>query len=275
MAMALMAGVRPPDWFGASRMVFVPRARGAVSLGHGEVATMAGDRRPLSLSSTDNRPIASFVGVVLRQAASEWCSSAQLGDAVMLLEPALHGVRRSDSGGLFFINLRAAFPSVRRRWKRARACAHAGPSASGAPSRQLVPGHIRHARGWRGAAGDHPHAFRHPSGVPRAWVGLCFGNRPVLKEGGIAASPSPYNRIVGFADVVAADLHRFVDVVAQMMSQLSDIDIAFDIGLVLAPARIMLLPLWAEDSREGASGPGQQAPAVGRCGRGRPLRPSL
>lgn len=80
-AIAMTSGERPPQWFGASRMVFIPKARGAVSVGPGEVADAAADLRPLGLSNTDNNGLTSFANAILCQAASESCSSAQFSFA--------------------------------------------------------------------------------------------------------------------------------------------------------------------------------------------------
>lgn len=59
---------------GASRMVS-SRWPGALSLGHGEIAAVAGELLPLSLMNTNNKLVGSFAHVVSCQAASESCSS--------------------------------------------------------------------------------------------------------------------------------------------------------------------------------------------------------
>lgn len=107
---------------GDSRMVFIPHVRESMSLGSGRVVAAAGDLRPLILSNAGKRFVASFASVVLWQAGAVYCTPAQFGfvaerQSVLLLEaPELRDVRCSNDGGLIFVDVRVAFPSVRHRW---------------------------------------------------------------------------------------------------------------------------------------------------------------
>lgn len=67
---------------------------------------------------------------------------------------------------------------------------------------------------------------------------------PVL-HGIMRLSPSPLNRLVAFADDVAAYLHRLLEMVCWLAALLSDAALAIGVGL--PPATMLVIPLWPDD----------------------------
>lgn len=252
-ATAMMAGARQPPWFGAARMVLIPKARGAVRVGPREVAAAPADLRPLSLSNTDNKLIAPFANAALRMAAAQCCSPAhfgfvaerQLGDAVLIPEAsALHGVRRSSSGGLIFVDFLAAFPSVRRRWIRRVLEVMGVPGQA----RRLVESLYLDTFALVAVGAAEPVPIRVLSGIrqgcPASGCIFALAIDPVLR-GIMGCSPSPLNRLVAFADDLATYLHHFLGMIRRFLELLADV--AGATGLQLAPAKTVIVPLWADD----------------------------
>lgn len=116
----LLVGGRPPDTFGDSLLCFIPKAAGAIEMGHRRLQL-----RPLSLSNIGNKIASLFLNDALRTVAARGChpmlfgfiEGRQLGDAVLLLEAsAVRGIWRSHASGTTCTDFTAACPSMLHRW---------------------------------------------------------------------------------------------------------------------------------------------------------------
>ena len=246
-------GVMPPASFGESIFAFIPKATGSLQLQPGEVAAKPRDLRPLSLANTDNKIIASFVNASLGPIAQLMCFHAQfgfiderqMGDGVLGLEAsALHGVRRSATSALLFLDFCAAFPSIAQAWIWLCMEHMCLPLWIVRVLRALyfnVTGIISF-----GSAA--PISINMLSGIkqgcPASGSIFALIIDPVIRWLSYKIS-SPINHLVAFADDVAIYMEDFLRHLPSLLNDLEQVQHAT--ALYINKKKTVLIPLWAPD----------------------------
>lgn len=203
-------------------------------------ATHKRKKRPLS--NTENNLGASEEAGCCSAAQFGFVAERQLGDVVLLLEPsAIQSARRLNDGGLIFVDVRAASPSMRLE----RVLDHLHLPA---PICCLLDSFNRGTYATISMGAAVAVKIHMPSGIrqgrPASGSVLPLAIDRVLRRL-VSSSPSPCNQCVAFVDGAAAYLHRCLAMVQGFVQQLADV--ARALGLVLAPANVVVIPLRPED----------------------------
>jgi endonuclease/exonuclease/phosphatase family metal-dependent hydrolase len=244
-------GGAPASNFNSTTMVFIPKPSGDPL--ETLCARLPGALRPISLANTDNKAIAMAFARPLGEVAASWCSGDQFGfiagrsiwDAVMLFEAAaLHLARRDGDAGLVFIDFRAAFPSILHGWIKAVLIATGLPLCFVYAFLSLYIAVSATVRFGSGSSSS----FLMQSGIRQgcpasgAIFALCID--PLLRRI-YAWLPSPWSKLVAYADDLAIALRGARGLVAQLFAIIDEAEPAT--GLCINVGKSTLVPLWTKD----------------------------
>jgi hypothetical protein len=166
-------------------------------------------------------------------------------DAVMLFEAAaLYLSRRDNEAGLLFIDFRAAFPSILHGWIR-RALLATGLSPLFVTSfLSLYIAVVANVRFGSSSLLSFPMLSGIRQGCPASGAIFAICIDPLLRRIG-AWLPSPWSRLVAYADDIAIALRGARRCIAQLFAVIDAVEACT--GLSINVAKSTLVPLWTED----------------------------
>jgi hypothetical protein len=232
-------------------MVFIPKPSGDPL----EIlcSRPPGALRPISLANTDNKTIAMAFARPLGEVAASWCSGDQFGfiagrsiwDAVMLFEAAaLHLARRDGDAALIFIDFRAAFPSILHGWIKAVLIATGLPLLFVLAFLSLYISVSAAVRFGNGALSTFPMLSGIRQGCPASGAIFALCIDPLLRRI-YTWLPSPWSKLVAYADDIAIALRGARGLVAQLFAIIDEAEPAT--GLSINVGKSTLVPLWTYD----------------------------
>jgi endonuclease/exonuclease/phosphatase family metal-dependent hydrolase len=247
----IFSGGAPAHDFNFTTMVFIPKPSG------NPLETLCsrspGALRPISLANTDNKAIAMAFARPLGEVAANWCSDDQFGfiagrsiwDAVLLFEAAaLHLARRDGDAALIFIDFRAAFPSVLHGWIKAVLIATGLPVFFVNAFLSLYISVSASVRFGSGSTSSFPMLSGIRQGCPASGAIFALCIDPLLRRI-YAWLPSPWSKIVAYADDIAIALRGARSMVVQLFAIIDETEPAT--GLSINVGKSTLVPLWTSD----------------------------